>query len=51
MSHNLDPELDAIWKLLWEIDQIYGLSDDDWDDLYEAMSRLHNALNIPLEEV
>jgi len=51
MSHNLHPELNAIWKQLWEIEGRYLLSDEDWDDLCEAMSRLHDALNIPHEEV
>lgn len=51
MSHNLHPELNAIWKALWRLQDIYALSDGDWDELCEAMSRLHDALNIPHEEV
>jgi len=52
MSHNLHPELSAIWRALWRLQDIdLELTDGDWDDLCEAMLRLNNALNIPHEEV
>jgi hypothetical protein len=52
MSHNLHPELNAIWKALWRLQDIdLELSDGDWDDLCEAMVRLNDSLSIPHEKV
>jgi len=52
MSHNLHPELNAIWRALWRLQDVdRELTDRHWDELCEAMSRLHDSLNIPHEEV
>ena len=49
MNHDLHPELNAIWKALWRLQD--ELTDRHWDELCEAMSRIHDSLNIPHEEV
>ena len=46
--------LSTIWNILWEYRdnpdvRMEGISDDQWNDITEAMSFIHEELDIDLE--
>ena len=50
----MEQHLSTIWNVLWEYrdnpdERMEGISDDQWNDITEAMSFIHEELDIDLE--
>ena len=52
----MEQHLSTIWNVLWEYRdnpdvRMESISDDQWNDITYAMSKLHEALDVPHDNI
>ncbi len=52
----MEQHLSTIWNVLWEYRdnpdvRMEAISDGQWDDITYAMSKLHEALDVPHDNI